>query len=234
MSSLLLLTISLFTAASDLKIELGQAAVSRNEFRIPSAGGTDMTIPDKNIFYYRMEGRWDWDENNGLRVVIAPFQYEETITSTGPIVFDKQTFSALTPTTLKFKFNSYRVGYVRHLVKNDTFTFDAGATLKMRDALIAVDQFGREEKFTDFGFVPLLYLAATYNWAENWSVFWNVDGAGSSQGYAVDTLLEMQYHSLPRDTFSVGLRFLDGGADNDKVKNFATVFYAHVGYYYRF
>lgn len=220
--------------AQTVKLEVGRSQVTRNEFQIPTSSGTEVSFPDSAQFYYRIEGQWDWNEKNGVRVVVAPFSYKETISTSTPLLFDQQTFAANTPTRLEFKFNSYRLGYVRHVFQNSDFDLDLGITLKMRDALISVSQNAQEEKFTDFGFVPLFYVAGKYKWSDLSSLVFNCDGAGSSQGYAVDALLEWQYHIKPTHSLALGYRFLDGGADNDKVKNFATVQYLNASFYYHF
>lgn len=220
--------------AQTLRLEVGSAHVTKNEFQIPSSTGSDISLPNDEHFYYRLEGIWSYNEKNAVRFVVAPLAYDKTITSNSPLVFDTQNFAANTPTTVQFKFNSYRIGYVRHLVAEPTYSFDLGVTLKMRDALISLSQTGADEKFTDFGFVPLLYFSFLYHWNEHCSLFINTDGAGSSQGYAVDSLIEGRYKWDDHLTLSFGYRFLDGGADNDTVKTFATVHYLNTGFYWNF
>jgi hypothetical protein len=233
-SMIILLLLTQLLHAQTLKVEMGSAHVTKNEFQIPSTTGSDVSLPNNNQFYYRVEGIWSYNEKNAIRFVVAPLAYDKTITSTSPIVFDSQNFAANTPTTVQFKFNSYRIGYVRHLVAEPTYSFDLGFTLKMRDALISMSQNGVEEKFTDFGFVPLLYFSFLYHWNEHWSLFINTDGAGASQGYAIDSLIENQYKWDDHLTLAIGYRFLDGGADNDTVKTFATVHYLNTSLYWTF
>lgn len=230
---ILLLLIELLHAQT-LKLELGSANVSKNEFQIPSASGSDIAVPSSAQVYYRVEGFWNFNEKNALRLVYAPFSYDKGITPNSPLIFDTQTFAANTPTTLGYQFNSYRIGYVRHLVSEARYAIDLGVTLKMRDALISVSQNGIEEKFTDFGFVPLLYFSADYKWNENWSLFFNIEGAGASQGYAIDSLIENRYKWSEKVALAIGYRFLDGGADNDKVKTFATLHYLNTSLYWTF
>jgi hypothetical protein len=231
---IILLLLSQLLHAQTLKLELGSAHVSKNEFRIPANSGTDVAIPNSDQIYYRIEGFWDLNEKNAVRFVYAPFSYDKGITPNTPLLFDTQTFLANTPTSLTFQFNSYRIGYVRHLIRETHYAFDLGFTLKMRDALISVSQNGLEEKFTDFGFVPLLYFSFLYKWNADWSLFLNADGAGASQGYAIDALLENRYQWSDALTLAIGYRYLDGGADNDTVKTFATIHYLNTSLYWTF
>lgn len=229
-----LLYILSLASAQSLHFETGVSSIVKNEFRVPKQGGTDVQFPDSSQMYYRIEGNWDWNEKHGLRFVYAPFKYSEKINPSAPITFDKKTFSANNETTLRFKFNSYRLGYVYHWIQNTNWTVDVGGTLKIRDALISVEQPGTEEKFTDFGFVPLLYFKLAHRWSSLWSTVLTADGAGSLQGYAIDALLDVQYHLEDKYIFSIGYRILDGGADNDTVKTFSTIQYLSTGFSYNF
>lgn len=231
---IILLLLTNLLHAQTLKVEMGSAHATKNEFRVPSTTGSDVSLPDESDFYYRVEGIWSYNEKNAIRFVVAPLAYEATITSSSPLVFDTQNFAANTPTTVKFKFNSYRIGYVRHLLIEPNYSLDLGLTVKMRDALISLNQNGNEEKFTDFGFVPLLYFSFLYRCNEQWYLFFNTDGAGASQGYAIDSLIETQYAWDDHLKLAIGYRFLDGGADNDTVKTFATVHYLNTSLYWTF
>jgi hypothetical protein len=229
-----LLCLLSLASAQSVRFETGISSVIKNEFRVPKQGGTDVQFPDSSQMYYRVEGSWDWNERHGLRFVVAPFSYSEKINTTAPIVFDKTTFASNTETSLNFKFNSYRLGYVYHWIQDTNWTLDVGGTLKVRDALISVEQAGVEEKFTDFGFVPLLYLKVARHWNELWSTALTADGAGSPQGYAVDALIDIEYRWREAYTLSLGYRLLDGGADNDTLKTFSTIQYLSTGLNYSF
>lgn len=225
------LLLSLYLAsAQSLKIESGMASVQKNEFQVPNSSGTNVALDNASVFYYRFEGDWNWSADHGIRFVIAPFSYEKEMSFTNPVTFDKQTFVPGSLTNIGFKFNSYRLGYVYHWIASSPWKLDIGGTLKIRDARIFVEQNGRREQFTDFGFVPLLYVHAGYEWSDHWMSQLTIDGAGSGQGYAVDALIEAAYRYSPHCLLSIGYRFLDGGADNDTVKTFSTVHYLNLGW----
>ncbi len=225
LSSLISMALASSPTAFSARFELGVAQNTKNEFQIPNNSGTAFSLPNNSVPYGRFEGVWNMKPSHALRLVIAPFEIENEITSSTPLLFENQNFAANTPTTVGFKFNSYRLGYLYNFHNSERWTWTLGATLKARDASIYVEQNGVQEKFTDFGFVPLLYLGARYQLSTDWFFHFNLDGAGSPQGRAIDALSEFQYTYREQSQIGIGFRWLDGGADNEKIKNFATIQY---------
>ncbi len=99
----------------------------------------------------------------------------------------------------------------------------------MRDASIALAGDGKSERRDDLGFVPLLYGGARYDAGGRWAFDAELDALGAPQGRAIDLSLRTELRASDRVRPYLGVRWLDGGADNDEVLTFATVYYAFAG-----
>ena len=92
----------------------------------------------------------------------------------------------------------------------------------LRDAEIRLRQAGRDQRTSNLGVVPLLHVSAAYRFDDQWRLFAEVEGAGADQGRAIDATLQLRY--APKQTgweFGLGVRSLEGGADNSEVRAFA-------------
>lgn len=99
----------------------------------------------------------------------------------------------------------------------------------MRDASLSLAGNGQSASRDDLGFVPLLYCGARYDAGERWAFDAELDGLGAPQGRAIDLSLRAELRASARVRPYLGVRWLDGGADNDEVLTFATVQYALAG-----
>jgi hypothetical protein len=109
-----------------------------------------------------------------------------------------------------------------------------GFTAKIRDAKIELSQGDTTSKDTDVGFVPLLHLAADWQFASHWRLLFDFDGLAGGPGRAFDTAVKLGRDFGPRWRVAMGYRMLEGGADVDAVYNFAWLHYAVLSGTYRF
>ena len=81
----------------------------------------------------------------------------------------------------------------------------------------------------DLGLVPLLHFDIDYNFYQDLSLYFDLDGLIAPQGRAFDGGLFIQRNLNNYKVFA-GYRFIEGGADNEKVKTFSFVNYYSAGF----
>jgi hypothetical protein len=216
-----------------IDVESGAAWSPINAFRIPGDTGTKVSLPDSfsvdPIIYQRYRLTLAPTARDTWSVLIAPLQFTGDGSSSVPVVFTDQTFPANTPLHAKFRFNSYRLTYRRTFRPGERFSWGLGFTGKIRDAEIAVNSATQAASKKNVGFVPLLNFRATYQLTPQVGLLLDGDALAAPQGRAEDVQLAVTYQVAPRTTVRAGYRFVDGGADNEEVYNFALVNYASVG-----
>lgn len=118
-------------------------------------------------------------------------------------------------------FNSYRFSYFYSLVRTPKTQFDIGATIKIRDAEIRLEQAELVSTNDNIGFVPLLYLSGSHKLSDKWTLSADLDGLAGGPGRAIDLGIALEYSLSKRWMMGAEVRVLDGGADNERVYNFA-------------
>jgi hypothetical protein len=114
----------------------------------------------------------------------------------------------------------------RRVLTTEATTAWAGWTVKVRDAGIHLRSANQMADDTNIGLVPLLHGAVTHNIGRRWSIDVDIDALGAPMGRAIDAGLRTQYRFPDGTKLGVGLRTLEGGADNDRVFTFAWLNYA--------
>ena len=226
-------------SGSSLEIELGSVWQDRNKVQIPNdLMGDRFQLTDiagtGPWASARINLNWDLEGPHGLRVVLAPLSYEETGLLPDDTRFAGGSFLSNQPVTAEYKFNSWRFGYRYQFHESDRWKFWIGATAKIRDAKIELNQSGINAFDDDVGFVPLLYLAGDYQINSRWSFRFDFDGLAGGPGRAFDLSLKLGYELNEDWRLSAGYRTLEGGVDNDDVYNFAWLNTALVSLEYRF
>ncbi len=212
------------------EIEGGPAWQTRNDFAVPGDVGTRLSLgAAPAVAAFRGTLIWDFGKRWSFRVLAAPFSSETEFVAASPIRFEDAVFAAGVPLTQRFEFNSYRFSFLYRFRSTGPWSFRAGMTGKVRDASIALAGDGKSERRDDLGFVPLLYGGARYDAGGRWAFDAEVDGLGAPQGRAIDLSLRTELRASDRVRPYLGVRWLDGGADNDEVLTFATVYYALAG-----
>ncbi|MFV8819689.1 hypothetical protein [Haliea sp. E17] len=223
----------------DARLEVGAAFQERNKVQVPNdREGTRFSLNDIAGSgpwpAVRAELEWNVDERHGLRMVLAPFAYSERGRLGKTVQFEGESFSPDAPVRASYKFNSWRLGYRYNFYDHRDWLLWAGATLKVRDAQIELQQAGVRSEKDDIGLVPLLYLAARYRIAPDWYFAADFDGLAGGPGRAIDFSARVVRHAGDHWRFGVGYRTLEGGADTDDVYNFAWFNTAFTSLEYRF
>ena len=212
-----------------VEVETGFAAQSRNDVRIPSTGGTDVSIAQGALVpFVRVQATVKLAERHELRALWAPYAVEKGIVSTAPLNFNGQNFAANTPIDTKYQFNSYRLTYRYRFVggaADDKFELWGGLTAKIRDAYIRFTQGAVTTTSANVGFVPLLHVSARFRFGDQWSLLADIDGLAAPQGRAFDVYAGVRYTPCETLYFGAGYRTLEGGASNDTIHNFNWVHY---------
>lgn len=222
--------------ADDLRLDLevGPAWQTRNDFAVPGDTGTLIRLGDDGPdLAGRVTVVWDVGSRWSLRFLAAPLSTSSSYTPDGEVTFDDQIFPAGDRMVVDYTFNSYRAGAFYRLAPHGPWSFRAGGTLKVRDAEIALHSAGREASKTDTGVVPLLYGGARLELSGSLALDLEVDAAAASQGRAVDAALRGELALSKATRAYLGVRVLDGGADNDEVHTFGTFCFAYVGLSWR-
>jgi hypothetical protein len=214
-----------------VELEGGPAWQSRNDVEIPNDGSaTRFSLIDLLGNGHWPAGRiyvtWNVAERHGIRALLAPLSVTETGVAAEDIRFAGAMYSAGGETTATYTFNSYRLSYRYRLVDGERFTGWIGATAKIRDALVELEQNGTTSRKTDVGFVPLLHLAGDLQFAPRWHLSLDADALAGGPGRAIDAALKIGYDLGEEWSLSAGYRTVEGGADVTEVYNFTWLHYA--------
>lgn len=104
-----------------------------------------------------------------------------------------------------------------------------GLTAKIRDAAIKISGGDLASQNSNVGFVPLLNFLLEWRFSSVLMLLLEGDAAAAPQGRAEDVQLALVYQKSEKWALRLGYRILEGGADNDKVYNFALLNYVLVG-----
>lgn len=217
---ILLTLITTKAFASSISFDVGQTQAIFNRFAIPNTAEDRISLPTDDVLKsYRITSFVDLSSGNQLYFLLAPLETVYSFTSSSGFEFSDVLFNSKEKTKVKYKFNSYRVGYLWKW-KRSSFDFWTGLVGKIRDAKIEVTQGTSNSSFDNIGFVPLASLGFEWRLLSSLSLYSHTDALGASQGSAYDSQLEMKWN-LGSFALSFGKRILGGGADNDNVYNFA-------------
>lgn len=222
----------------NIGIETGAVWQNRNDVQIPGDTGTRFSLTELvgegPFAFYRLELFFDIKPRHQLRFLIAPFRYTESGVLSDNVFFVDQAFASGQVTEATYQFNSYRITYRYLFSEGPWWRWWIGATAKIRDAEIALQQGMISARDSDVGLVPLLNLYGDYQFANKWRFIIDFDGLVGPQGRALDLGLKLQYDITKQWYLGGGIRSLEGGVDNDEVFNFTWVNYAVVNAGYQF
>ncbi len=230
---LLILTSLNLYAESNTFVQLEGSLLyqTRNVQRIPGNGGTQFDLSDFKQGAFEATRLYlgkIFNDRHEWRLLYAPLEIDLKATLPGTVQFNGQTFNAGAADAY-YKFNSYRLTYAYHYKPIQEWKLALGATAKIREAEVKLSQRGVVSSKKNTGFVPLLNFQAIRPIAEDWNFRFDFDGLAAPQGRAFDISTLVEYKSQKHFSILAGYRMLEGGADNDKVYNFAFLHYATVG-----
>jgi hypothetical protein len=222
-----------------LWVEAGPAWQTRNDVQIPNdTSGTRFSIADAvgsgPFTSVRVDFSWALNDRQDLRFLVAPLGYEASAALPGDVGFNGASFSGAGPATITYRFDSYRATWRYTVHEDEAWAVKLGATAKIRDAEIALEQDGVRSSKTDVGLVPLFHAYAERRLGERSRLILDLDALASPQGRAIDFSAQVSYDLGRSFTLAGGWRVVDGGADNETVYNFARFDYATVSAMWRF
>jgi len=225
-------------AQAIIDFETGAVFTGYNDVRIPGDKGTFFSLkndlkPKTNIFY-RLKVSYTIKSRHTLSLLYAPLETKSEGSVPNDIFFEGVVFPANSQLIGTYKFNSYRLTYRYDIVKNPGFEFGLGFTAKIRDAKIALSSPGLTSEKANVGFVPIINFRLLWKIDDKFGLLLDGDALAAQQGRAEDVLIAATYKLSDNLGIRAGYRILEGGADNDKVYNFALFHYASVGISYTF
>ncbi len=217
-----------------LEIEGGPAWQSRNDVEVPNDGSAtrfalDDLVRTGALPAARLYMGWSWRDRHALRLLVAPLTLREEGIPASEIRFAGSAFEGGSPVSARYTFNSYRVSYRWLAREGDRTTAWLGATAKLRDAVITLEQDGVSARDDDLGFVPLLHLAGEWRFAPGWHAGIDADALAGGPGRAIDAALRVGHDLGDGWRVTTGYRTVEGGADIDDVYAFAWFNYLTVG-----
>ncbi len=233
---LLLILAITFTAAHSqlsLDIETGLPFEGYNDVRIPNESGTKFSFTDDfelqgPVIPIRLKLGYTFAEKNHLFLLYAPLGLNYEGAAPFPIRFQQSTFTQGEFIEGFYKFNSYRLGYRRDVMKSERWTIGVGFTAKIRDARVQLSSSNLSDKKDDLGFVPLLHIFASREF-DRWMLFVEGDGLAGGPGRAFDFFLGGRINITDNLSGKAGYRILEGGANVTEVYNFTLINFAAVG-----
>ena len=215
-------------------LEWGAAWQENNDVQSPNSGaGTRFSLSgltgDGPYSAPRLQFTVPLNDRDDLRLVAAPLRVNESGVLASTVNFQGVNFAA-GATAATYRFDSYRATWRRTISESAEWVLKAGVTGKIRDAEITLRQGSSVASRSDTGFVPLLHFFAQRNLSERSRLIFDADGLASSRGRAFDLSLRAAHDLRPGLSGFIGVRLLDGGADNDSIYNFARFQYITAGF----
>jgi len=216
-----------------LELEGGPVWQGRNDVQIPNdATATRFSLVDVvgrgPTFAGRALLTWNPQPRHGLRLLLAPLTIQETGVPEADLGFAGADYVAGDPLEATYQFNSWRLGYRYRFRDHGGLRLWVGFTAKIRDAKVELRQGDTTSRDTDVGFVPLLHLAADWEFASRWRAVLDLDGLAGGPGRAFDIAGKLVHDLGARWAVAAGYRTIEGGADVEAVYNFAWLHYAVV------
>ena len=232
---LLILSISFSAIYAQLRLdfETGIPFGGYNDVRIPNGTGTTFSFTGDfelqgPVIPIRMTLGYTFAGKNHLFALFAPLGLNYEGPAPFDIRFQQSLFTQGQMIEGFYKFNSYRLGYRRDVLKSDRWTIGVGFTAKIRDAQVKLSSGVLSDKKDDVGFVPLLHLFASREF-ERWMLYLEGDGLAGGPGRAFDFFLGGSFSITDNLSGKAGYRIVEGGADVSEVYNFTLINFAVVG-----
>ena len=218
-------------------VETGSVWIARNDVRIPGDDGTRFDaaklLGSQARAFARFSAHWHIDERHSVHGVYAPLDIIDDGRLVQDALFEGETFRTGAAQGT-YRFNAYKLTYRYTFRDRGRWRWGLGFTGVVRDAKIALRQGELAASNENVGFVPALHLMGRYARDDRWSLTLDADGLAGGPGRLLDLALKLNVNLGPNWQVSGGYRTLEGGADTDKVYNFAWLNYAAIDIRYRF
>jgi hypothetical protein len=213
--------------------EAGSVFPGYCDVRIPGDTGTLFSLTDDFSIgsspFVRLRAGFRFHPRHTVLVLFAPL----TLTGVGhvdsPLEYNGLTFPANTSLDSVYRFNSYRLSWRYGIKEGERLRIGLGLTAKIRDAAIEISGGDLTTQNSNVGLVPLLNFLLEWRFSPELRLLLEGDAAAAPQGRAEDVQLALVYQKSEKWAIRLGYRILEGGADNDKVYNFALFNYLLVG-----
>ena len=223
-------------------LETGLNLSGYNDVRIPGDTGSPFSL-QKDIgssasLFFRAKFSYTFAKQHTVSVLLAPFTKIYKGELKQKVIFMGKTFSKDYDTKGKYKFNSWRISYRWEFLNSKHFTIGLGLTGKIRDAKITLtgkDATGGlpavyvEASKSNVGFVPLINFLFAWKITPCMDLRIEGDALAAPQGRAEDIFFGWTGCISDKVRIKLGYRFLEGGADNNAVYNFALFHYIVFG-----
>lgn len=224
-------------AQNTLDIESGLVFSGYNDIAIPNRQNNKFSLDDlgsKATPFFRLRYLKEIDNKHGFGVLIAPLTIKYVGAFNQDVNFRGNRYKAGGKVKATYKFNSYRLIYRYKVYEGEKSSLKFGGALKIRDAEINLNNQLNNNSKTNLGFVPLLSFNYTYQFLDG--VDGVIDGEAliAPQGRAEDIFVGLNYKLGKNFKVKSGYRFLEGGADNDKLYTFSMFNYAALGLIWSF
>lgn len=220
-----------------ISLESGLTFSQYNDVQVPNgdvAAGTRFSLsddftPDQAQPFLRLELAYLIKQRHMIELTAAPLILQFQNSTLDSINFAGTTFSGV-GIDGRYEFNTYRASYRYRFIQKPKFTLDAGLSLLVRDARIALSQNDLLADDVDLGFVPLISFELQYRPTDKLSIMLKGDALVGPQGRAEDIFGGLLYTLLQdRLQLKAGYRFIEGGADVEQVYNFAFIHFVDLG-----
>jgi hypothetical protein len=213
--------------------ETGMVAPGYCDVRIPGDAGTFFSLTDDlntgAAVFFRLRTGFRLHPRHTIIVLFAPLTLSGSGRLGKPVDYNGLTFPAGIPLDSVYRFNSYRLSWRYALKEGKRWRIGLGLTAKIRDAFIQLSGGGQSTRNSNVGFVPLVNFFLEWRFSPPFRIVLEGDAAAAPQGRAEDIMLALVYQKNKNWEWRAGYRILEGGADNDRVYNFALFHYFQVG-----
>lgn len=238
LATLILMLVGSLSAKLEFAVEAetGLAIPGYNDVRIPNNdSNTRFSLKDdldlSPTLHTRLNLHLKLNPRHQVSLLATPLTLKAEGKFDRNVRYQNTTFLVGEPIEGTYRFDSYRLQY-RYFLPKEFYGLRAiGASMKIRDAEIALETTGNKKATkTDTGLVPLLSLNAGYRINPQWDIVLEAEGLASPYGRAEDVFLGAKYDLKDKLALKAGYRFLEGGSDIDKVYTFSAVHYLVLGF----
>lgn len=217
-----------------LDFETGVAFSGYNDLRIPNDAVSTMfsfteDLSSDPVMYGRVNLHYDITPRHEISFLFAPLKISPTGTMAQDVKFMGKTFAAGEKIEAMYRFDSYRLQYLYRFPNQKGILRGIGASLKLRDAEISLENDDEYATKTNTGLVPLIGFELGYDITEDLGILFKGEALASKFGRAEDVLLAAKYKLGEGRSLYGGYRLLEGGSDIGEVYTFALINYLTVG-----